>query len=97
MSSHAANDEPCADGEVTQELWGGTWIGMSDAEVRSRYPAAHVPCFSATITGNWLQMKGPALADEPSTVTFYFQQRQLHSVRLAPTCKPAATRAHRCG
>ena len=88
MLSHAAKDEPCAE-EVTQELWGGTWIGMSEAEVRARYPVAHVPCFSSSNAGNWLQMNGPALADQPSTVTFYFKQGRLNSVRLAPASKPA--------
>jgi hypothetical protein len=90
--SSSANDAACAacsDGASTQELWDGTWIGMREAEVRARYPAAQAPFLALVNTSNWLQMKGPVLAEQASTVTFYFKQGRLDSVRVAPEHKPS--------
>jgi len=92
MQSQAAEEDAGPEGcerARPQELWDGTWIGMSEAELRARYPSAQAPFLAVVNTSNWLQMKGPALADHPSTVTFYFKQGRLDSVRLAPECKPA--------
>ena len=92
MQSRVARGDMCTEGSeaaAPQELWGGTWIGMSEAELRARYPLAQAPFLAVVNTSNWLQMKGPELADQPSMVTFYFKQGRLDSVRLAPECKPA--------
>jgi len=90
--SESANDAartPRDDSAPPQELWDGTWIGMSEAEVRARYPAAQAPFLALVNTSNWLQMKGPVLAEQASTVTFYFKEGRLDSVRIAPEHKPS--------
>lgn len=91
MQIQAAKGEPlseCCDA-AQQDLWGGTRLGMSEAELRERYPSAQAPFLAVVNTSNWLQMKGPLLAGQPSTVTFYFKQGRLDSVRLTPERKPA--------
>ena len=87
MQSQASTGERTTD--EARELWDGTWIGMTEAELRMRYPAASAPFLAVVNSNNWLQMKGSALLDQPATVTFYFKQGLLDSVRLAPECKPA--------
>jgi hypothetical protein len=87
--SGAALKKDCCAACAAPRLWEGAWLGMSEAELRAMFPLAQAPFLAVVNTSNWLQMKGPPLADEPSTVTFYFRDGQLDSVRIAPEAKPA--------
>ena len=70
-------------------LWGAACLDMSEAQLRALFPTAQSPFLAILNSRNWLQMKGPLLDDEPSTLTFYFKQGRLDSVRWAPEQKLA--------
>jgi hypothetical protein len=70
-------------------LWGEACLDMSEAQLRALFPSAQAPFAAVVNSSNWLQMKGPAMDGEPSTVTFYFKEGSLDSVRWAPERKLA--------
>jgi hypothetical protein len=76
-----------------QELWGGTTIGMSVAQVKAKVPNTVAPQKPSSISGGAVELlraEGIEIVGEPFIAKFYFHNQRLSQVTLAYARKGAS-------